>query len=44
MRNKKLDTIAEVHLGMHKNDVSYKDMFVTFRLTRDLELVYKILL
>lgn len=39
LKNKKLDTLAEVHLGMHKNDVSYKDMFVVFYLTRIFELL-----
>lgn len=30
MENNKLDTLAKVHLGMSKNDVSHKDMFAWF--------------
>lgn len=32
MENNKLDTLAKVHLGMSKNDVSHKDMFAWFYL------------
>jgi DNA polymerase elongation subunit (family B) len=32
MENAKLDTLAKVHLGMSKNDVSHKDMFAWFSL------------
>jgi len=32
MENNKLDTLAKVHLGMSKNDVSHKDMFSWFSL------------
>lgn len=32
MENNKLDTLAKVHLGMCKNDVSHKDMFAWFSL------------
>lgn len=32
MENNKLDTLAKVHLGMSKNDVSHKDMFAWFSL------------
>lgn len=34
MKNNKLATIAEVHLGMEKNDVDYEDMFRYFFLWR----------